>query len=385
MLFWVLWMISLFNLQDDTVKDPIIVIEEIERESSGLEEGTADHQEGLVYPPWCLNAQGLPIFPEKSQFTKKKHLVAAHIFVRINEEDPPELSIVDLLHWMSFHRYAGVEHVYLNDFFQKPSESLRETLAPLVESGFVTYILDEHAPTPEKPGKRPVGQVAREVKAKAKCFEAHGHEFEWLMLTDMDEYSVVVGDADPLFLSRALAKLPASVSQVALCNRIMVDARNYSLGPTLVQQIRHKRPDCEAWLQKPIFRASDFKGSCLHLLPTRSGRTVASPTLRLEMHHYWGARLNGWKPYDYQHLKNNSHRNVRDGKELITRSDFLALGVAPELLRCPISEALFPGVFFGSRLPSSMRRALEDVRPSWNETGSSLFSIKNHYIKKQIN
>ena len=153
-------------------------------------------------PPYCADV------PAPTQ-PPAKYFLAGHLYVRIYDNiDKARLSRQDLLHWLTYYRFAGVEHVYVYDCWMNADERLADFLQPSIRSGFVTYV-DWHE-AEMQPQARRDHVAAVEMTARTHCQETYGHEYVCITHTDVDEYPFAPGDTKPDFLSRTLQRLLVS-------------------------------------------------------------------------------------------------------------------------------------------------------------------------------
>ena len=170
----------------------------------------------------------------------RKFGLVAQVFVRIYDDDLSGFVRRDLLHWLTYMRYAGVEHVYLYDAWHHREEKLEDILHHAIGSRFVTYLnwhnhavryLNEKRRREKEEG----GDIHMlhtqmvQIPSKEHCWSIFGHQFEWIMLLDIDEYPLVVGDEEEGFLQRFLKKnrpREKGFSAFLLSNYIMYGPRN---------------------------------------------------------------------------------------------------------------------------------------------------------------
>ena len=88
-------------------------------------------------PAWCPAA---PLVTNRSR-SRPFFLVAA-LHVRLYDSDPAKLTVDDLLHWLAWHRYGGVEKVFVYDAHLRESERFggEPRIRAAARSGFLEYV-----------------------------------------------------------------------------------------------------------------------------------------------------------------------------------------------------------------------------------------------------
>ena len=236
--------------------------------------------------PWCLEV------PARKATEDDPYFLVAIVYVRIRTDDFPELSRLDLLHWLSYYRYAGVDHVYVYDCRVGDDESLQEALRPATESNFVTLVDFHGVARAFVESGLPQGNHRNEVQLPAKrhAYAHYGHEFDWAVLMDMDEYPFSAVDQEPGFLRRFLESGSPDVTAHEVRNFVMFGLRNYTRGDMLLEQVPYVTKREFNRLSKPIMR-SEFASTfaVIHKAMT-TGRVATPPGPMLRMNHVWGGR-----------------------------------------------------------------------------------------------
>jgi hypothetical protein len=120
--------------------------------------------------------------------------------VRVFAEDKMGLTAAELVQWLQYMRFAGVQKMVVCDSHARPSESMREALAPLAAERFVEWIdWSSHNPY----------DYERTQMACYRTAAARLPGAAWLLHFDIDEYPVWRPDASRDFLHRALRHLNA--------------------------------------------------------------------------------------------------------------------------------------------------------------------------------
>eukprot|EP00892_Ulva_mutabilis_P012232 jgi/Ulvmu1/9381/UM051_0008.1 len=83
----------------------------------------------------------------------------------------------DLREWVQYHRWLGVEHIYLADTGDEPNAALPHQLRDFVKDGFVTLRED-------------AGGKSR-TAVYYDCMVDHRHKYNWIAFIDTDEFIVV--------------------------------------------------------------------------------------------------------------------------------------------------------------------------------------------------
>lgn len=224
------------------------------------------------------------------------YFLVSHLYVRIYEEDKAQLRWKDLLHWLTYMKYAGVQHIYLYDCWHKESEILSQKLQSIIDTGYVTYVSwnDQER---SLHGSSHMDRV--EIPARSHCLQYYGHEFIWMTHLDMDEYPFAENDTRPGFLQRFVeaktALDPPDHTEYTLENFLMLGYRNsdspYSM---LIRDITRRTKEPANFLVKPIVRRDAIQIPTVHHNTLQRGISINVPPSELRMNHFWGARLQNW-------------------------------------------------------------------------------------------
>lgn len=276
-------------------------------------------------PSWCLDVQ----------VKRKQFYLGMIIHCRIYADDKQKLSHRDLVHWLTYHRYAGVERVYLFDTYINESEKLLNDphIRAAIKSGFVVYT-DFHEKAKEeraKEGRRKKGNTHL-VKVQSSSFAAGGNmavnETRWCGFTDVDEYPFIVKDTQPGFLARFLHAKEQREQRKAECKKTThyqmpnhlveggrEDARK---GPLLIQQIPRLHKETSNGLVKQIVRMDAARNHGVHSSSLNFGQQIKLQKTEIIMKHFWGGRKLGWRRVDElseeerQNLYNKTVENDMD-------------------------------------------------------------------------
>eukprot|EP00978_Attheya_sp_CCMP212_P013469 scaffold33859_cov60-Attheya_sp.AAC.5 len=249
-------------------------------------------------PPWCLDIPKVDSGP---------HFLGMILHVRIYAYDKPKLSHLDLAHWLTYHRYAGVEKVYLFDTYLNESEKLTNNahIRASIQSGFVHYtdFHDVAMADATRPGGRqhltkvqtPSYTVAQELAV---------NETRWCAFTDMDEYPFVnsLNDTRPGFFARFIAKKERAMNCIThfqMKNFLVEGGRgDFSKGPMLIQQIPRLDKIESNRLRKQIVRLDAAKEHGVHGSNVNFGNKHVLDEKGIMMKHFWGGRKLDWRRVD---------------------------------------------------------------------------------------
>ncbi len=105
------------------------------------------------------------------------YFLTAVLLVRIYENDKAQLTSKEMVQWLQYLRYAGVEHVYVYDAWVHGNEQQKQLLSIFMKEGFVTYI-DWHTHNPYTIG-------GTQVAAYRHCIKNYGNVSQWQTAIDM--------------------------------------------------------------------------------------------------------------------------------------------------------------------------------------------------------
>ena len=84
--------------------------------------------------------------------------------------------------WIAFHRYVGVDHIFIYDNQVEELSKLRTTVANDIKSGFVTVIPWAHKESDCK------NYLEVQIAHENDCLWRNRHATKWMIKTDVDEY-----------------------------------------------------------------------------------------------------------------------------------------------------------------------------------------------------
>jgi len=216
----------------------------------------------------------------------KKYFITAMVMVRLYRLDPSEMTTVELIQWLQYFYYAGVDHVYFYDSFSELCESQILALQPFVELGMLTYV-DWH-------DYNPFFLEDTKIVGFQHNIDHYGREYEWQLQFDIDEYPFHPRDTEPGFLHRLLFNTPHSYSQVLFNNYIFHGWRDWD-KEFLVEQLDLRISSiAKKNLVKPAFRVDQVKRAGIHQNVMKGNGNQRQKEAR--MNHYWGPRVLDHKP-----------------------------------------------------------------------------------------
>ncbi|XP_071807060.1 uncharacterized protein [Asterias amurensis] len=105
---------------------------------------------------------------------EKQYRLAVCTMVKSSDSFIPE--------WLDFHRYVGVEHIYIYDNEREDVTKLPQTVHEYVKQGFVTVIPWSHSVSHYKT------YLEVQIAHENDCIWRHKHDVDWMMKIDVDEY-----------------------------------------------------------------------------------------------------------------------------------------------------------------------------------------------------
>lgn len=221
-----------------------------------------------------------------SRAPKAPYFLTVVVNIRIYETDKAKLTSKELLAWLLYLRYIGVEHVYLYDAWLYQNESQLSTLQTFLDEGYITYT-DWHAHNPYK-------TKTTMVAAYQDCIDRQKHETKWQAAIDIDEFPFSPTDTAPGFLYRFVERFSErnpKASEITMQNYLY-------LGKPLdkelmIERLLRRTPKPSNPLVKPIYQPSNVHAN-VHHNRLITGKTMKASVQELRMNHYWGARLQDW-------------------------------------------------------------------------------------------
>lgn len=222
---------------------------------------------------------------------KPPYLLTAVLLVRIYVTDKAQPSSREMLQWLVYMRYAGVEHVYIYDAYVLPNETQRKVLAPLIDEGYVTYINWHHRAFP-------FSSYHTQIAAYSDCNIRWGNTSTWMIASDIDEYPFSPIGFKPGFLKRFILTFIArnkNVSEISLKNypflgKPLDDAKQPLFCGRFLRRTLYPFND----RVKAIYQPMKVWSVGVHHNIMKIGRTKEADGDEIRLNHYWGARLQGW-------------------------------------------------------------------------------------------
>ena len=226
---------------------------------------------------------------------KPPYFLTAVLLVRIYVKDKAQLSSREMLQWLLYLRYAGVEHVYVYDAYVFANESQRDALGPLIDEEYVTYIDWHHR-------AYPYSIHWTQISAYQDCIDKWGRNSTWQTAIDIDEYPFSPNDTKPGFLQRFVSSFNLSkfvsqeISEICIQNFLFLGKPlDENLHPLLIDRILRRTPDVSNALVKPIYRPEKVWKARVHRNRLAYNEiSVNADEKVLRLNHYWGARLQNW-------------------------------------------------------------------------------------------
>jgi hypothetical protein len=174
------------------------------------------------------------------------------------EDSIAQLAAKDLVEWIEYMRYAGVQRFYMIDCYwpENSYEQLRNhtVLKNYIDKGYIHY-------SDWSARAKPL-TLSIQVDMYYEALNDYGRDAAvWRSHVDSDEYPFVPGDTDPGFLVRYLAKQPKDRSVITLSNNVFGGT---STGPDHVNDTRAARylmriPTPTNGLSKYLFRPANIE------------------------------------------------------------------------------------------------------------------------------
>lgn len=221
-----------------------------------------------------------------SRAPKAPYFLTVVMNVRIYEKDKANLTSKELLAWILYLRYIGVEHVYLYDVWLYQNESQLSTLQMFLDEGYITYT-DWHTHNPYK-------TKTTTIAAYQDCIDRQKNETKWQVAIDVDEYPFSPMDTAPGFLYRFVERFSERNPQASeICMQNYLYLGKPLDKELLIERLLRRTPKPFNNLVKPIYQPSNVHAN-IHHNRLITGKTMKAPVQELRMNHYWGARLQDW-------------------------------------------------------------------------------------------
>ena len=165
-------------------------------------------------PGTCVNdnagvtgVRNLPVFMPSETPNGKKYKLTACVWASSMYKTRTGTKLSDarerFQEWAEFQlSIAGIDHVYLydnSDVVPSGPPSPLEEVANLFGPALITHISWPHKVCNNNvPGGKNPGERSSQYSAEASCLKRYGHETEWMMVTDIDEFIVPMGEHNDL-------------------------------------------------------------------------------------------------------------------------------------------------------------------------------------------
>lgn len=202
------------------------------------------------------------------------HSLVAVVVFRFFSDDLLKYNRKDLYEWVTYLKYAGVEHVYMYDNCQVETECQY-----LQNTSDWTYTL--HSDVYMTSSTTPGGQISAYRHFLRTFSIRHTHA----LFADLDEYPFSVVDNRRNFLQRYVER--KAYSQVLLTCRFFSGPAENGLSRPL--RYTHTTNHYERRRTKPIVRLNGVQVHNVHKFSTK-GSTMIAPAGEMYMRHYWGER-----------------------------------------------------------------------------------------------
>ena len=218
--------------------------------TESLSEVTVDHVDSL--DPSCLK------WCHRGNSAKPPYYLVAVLLVRIYYVDPAKLTTREMLQWLQYLRYAGVEHVYVYDAYVYKNESQIKALKPFLDDGYVTYV-------DWSSRAYPYSIQGTQVAAYQDCMDKWGKDSVWQVAIDIDEYPFSPSDTSENFLPRFLRKFSGvnrNAAEITMLNFLFLGKPLSEVEHPLIIDRMYRRTHRPAnALVKPIYMPSRLSGA----------------------------------------------------------------------------------------------------------------------------
>jgi hypothetical protein len=267
---------------------------------------------------------------------KKKLGLIGFLSVRIFPEDKALFRTQELVQWLQYMRFSGVEKMIIWDSHTKAAESQQAALQPLIEAGFVQWI--------DWSKYNPYDYQNTQMRAYHEGWKEWQSKAYWVIHCDVDEYPVVPKDARRGFLVRKLRELEQQqgrVGTVLLENFGFLGNRN-TAKELVIDQFRERTKTTLNHLTKPIENTAGTASIEMHFPAVKQGYVQLKGTeYGLYMAHYWGSRLWGFDetkemPDDLKAkvAPNNGKQKNKENKTTLYLSSLDLEGASAHLQGC---------------------------------------------------
>ncbi|KAK3600514.1 hypothetical protein CHS0354_028714 [Potamilus streckersoni] len=274
----------------------------------------------------------------RSNETRRNYFLVEILMVRLYEHDKARWTLKELKQWLHYMLWAGVEHVYMCNHYDKGSEKLNSSLTKYIQSGILTYV-----DWPWNASSNSGDIKNHQMECYNRVFRRFGHTAKWIITTDMDEYPFCKNDVDEGFLKRYIHKFfifkGKHICQFLMQNYLMLGEGDRSKNMTIerITQIVEKPTND---LTKTIIRSDCVERFEIHThIMTKGSRILPSDPSELMMIHFWGQRLqnklinenNGEPPktVDFNHVSDSFGSVIRQSLLSFGENDAFSNSTGP--------------------------------------------------------
>ena len=188
--------------------------------------------------------------------------------------------------WLDFHRYLGVEHVYIYDNEEAHVTTLPTTLKEYIADGYVTVIPWHHSTSPMKT------YLEVQIAHENDCIWRHKYDVEWMIKIDVDEYIQPMDPKRPLLTDYLKDPSYKRLSAIRMSNWFFGHPKSIRpKGPTIIHRNmwRSKEPTMQnTGHDKNILRPINVHYFKIHNVKMGSDTISADPYDELRLVHYRG-------------------------------------------------------------------------------------------------
>ena len=240
-----------------------------------------------------VNAEGSKsICPSECICSKKNDgpfYLVGFINVRLYPKDKQKWTTVELVQWLQYMRWAGVEKMIVYDNYNEPEERQLNALKPFIDCGFVEWI--------DWSDRHPYDIQGTQMNSYYDGQKRIGGRSKYLIHFDMDEYPTDPKNSSKNFLWNTfdLIREERSRNSVhgvgAFLATNIVYGGNFNYSRELViDRLEMRTNEKFNHLTKPVYYVPAIAGLGVHTPSVLGGYEVVEHP-RFYMAHIWGPRL----------------------------------------------------------------------------------------------
>ena len=188
--------------------------------------------------------------------------------------------------WLDFHRYVGVEHVYIYDNEKPEATTLPASMKEYIDNGYVTVVPWAHRTSQMKT------YLEVQIAHENDCIWRHKHDVKWMIKIDVDEYVQPMDENRRLISDYLRDPRLEELSAIRMSNWFFGHPRSIKpKGPTIVQRNmwRSKEPTMQnTGHDKNILRPLNVHYFKIHNVKLGGETLSADPFEELRLVHYRG-------------------------------------------------------------------------------------------------